>query len=69
VVVDKVKLALVLLVLGLVIGICLGYGMIPRPYNTLVFDLMMSLTFIYVCIWTIRKRHAHEENEKDQLRE
>jgi ABC-type nitrate/sulfonate/bicarbonate transport system permease component len=53
-----------LLVLGLVIGVWQGYGtateskfVIPQP--KLIFELMMSLTFMYTCIWTIRKSCAH----------
>ena len=64
--VDKVKLAVALLILGLVIGTCLGYGILGIPQTRLAFDLMMLLTFVWMLIWTIRKRHA---NEKDQRRE
>lgn len=65
-VVDKTKLAVVLLILGLVIGTCLGYGILSIPQPGLAFDLMMLLTFVWMLIWTIRKRHV---NEKAQLRE
>ncbi len=64
--VNKAKLAVALLILGLVIGICHGYGILRIPQPRLVFDLMTLLTFMYLCIWTIRKRHV---NEKDQRRE
>ena len=55
-----------LLILGLVIGICVGCGIFRFPQPRLAFDLMMLLTFISMLIWTIEKRHV---NEKDQMRE
>ena len=59
---GKTKLAVALLTLGLVIGTCLGYGILKIPQPRLVFDLMMLMTFISMLIWTIRKRRV---NEKD----
>lgn len=53
---NKNKLAVTLLILGLVIGTCIGYGIIPQ--GRLVFDLMMLLTFISMLIWTVRKRRV-----------
>ena len=64
--VNKAKLAVALLILGLVIGVFHGYGVLRIPQPRLVFDLMTLLTFMYLCIWTIRKHHA---DEKDQRRE
>ena len=63
---GKTKLAVALLILGLAIGTCIGCGVLSIPQPKLVFDLMMLLTFISMLIWTIRKHHA---NEKDQRRE
>ncbi len=59
-------MAVALLILGLVIGVFQGYGVLRIPQPRLVFDLMTLLTFMYLCIWTIRKRYA---DEKDQRRE
>ena len=66
VILDKTKLSVALLVLGLIIGTCIGCGVLRIPQPKLVFDLMMLLTFISMLIWTIGKRHV---NEKDQMRE
>ena len=66
VILDRAKLAVALLILGLVIGTCIGYGVLRIPQPRLMFDLMMLLTFISMLIWTIKKRHA---NEKDRRRE
>jgi len=51
---DKVKLALVLLGTGMVVGFCAGYGIfrVPQP----LFELIILLMFIYLAIWGIRKR-------------
>ena len=57
-VVDKTKLAVALLILGLSIGTCIGYGVLRIPQPRLAFDLMMLLTFVWMLIWTIKKRHA-----------
>lgn len=62
-IVEK-KLAVALLILGLVIGTCLGYGILSIPQPKLAFDLMMLLTFVWMLIWTIRKRHANEKNQR-----
>ena len=65
--VSKAKLAVALLIiLGLVIGTCIGSGILRITQPRIVVDLMMLLTFISMLFWTIRKRHA---NEKGQLRE
>jgi len=55
--------AFLLLILGLVVGVWQGYGtaigsnlVIPQP--KLMFDLMMLLTFVWMLIWTIRKRRV-----------
>ena len=64
--VNKAKLAVALLILGLVIGVFHGCGVLRIPQPKLAFDLMMLLTFISTLIWTIRKRYA---DEKDQRRE
>jgi len=56
VVVDKTKLAVTLLILGLSLGTCIGYGVLRISQPKLAFDLMMLLTFISMLIWTIRKR-------------
>ena len=61
-IVDKTRLAVALLILGLVIGTCIGYGIIPQ--GRLVFDFMMLLTFVWMLIWTIRKRHSNEKNQR-----
>ena len=53
---DKTKLAVALLILGLAIGTCIGYGVLSIPQPRFVFDLMMLLTFIWMLIWTIRKK-------------
>ena len=59
-IVDKTRLAVALLILGLAIGTCIGYGVIPHP--RLMFDLMMLSTFVWMLIWTIRKRHVCTRN-------
>lgn len=61
--------AVVLLVLGLAIGVWQGYmfgsgSNLVIPHFKLFFEIMMSLTFIYTCIWTIRKRYRNREKEK-----
>ncbi len=61
---GKVRLALVLLVLGLVIGICVVSGIIRLSQPRLAFDLMMLLTFVSMLIWTIRERHADEKDKR-----
>jgi uncharacterized membrane protein YfcA len=68
VVVKKTKLAVALSILGLVVGTCIGYGIIriSQSQGKFVFDLMFLLTMIYTLIRTIRERQA---NEKDQWRE
>ena len=55
------KKAFLLLISGLVIGVWQGYCtaigsnlVIPQP--KLMFDLMMLSTFVWMLIWTIRKR-------------
>ena len=66
---NKNKLAVALLVLGLIIGVCTGCGILRIIQPRLMFDLMMLLTAVWMLIWTIwtiRKRHA---DEKDQRRE
>ena len=60
--------ALVLLILGLVIGACHGYGIFRIPQPKLMFDLMTLLTFIYICIWTIRKRRTRERYSQGRSR-
>ena len=57
--------AFILIILGLVIGVWQGYGtaidsnlVIPQPQ--LVIELMMLLTFMYIFVWTIRKRNKNE---------
>ena len=57
---DKAKFSVALLILGLVIGICIGSGILRLSQPMLAFDLMMLLTFVSMLIWTIRKRHADE---------
>jgi len=65
---GKTKLAVALLTLGLVIGTCLGYGILRIPQPRLVFDLMMLLTFISMLIWTIRKRRVNEKDPAEGVR-
>jgi len=57
--------AVFLLILGLIIGVWQGYGtaiasnlVIPQP--KIVLELVMLLTLMYTCVWTIRKRHKNE---------
>ena len=57
--------AFLLVISGLVIGVWQGYGtamgsnlVIPQP--KLVLELVLLLTFMYTCVWTIRKRHKKE---------
>ena len=64
---GKTKLAVALLTLGLVIGTCLGYGILKIPQPRLVFDLMMLMTFISMLIWTIRKRRVNEKKDQRRL--
>ena len=45
-IVDKTKLAVTLLILGLAIGTCIGSGVLSIPRPRLAFDLMMLLTFV-----------------------
>ena len=52
----KVKLALVLLMSGIVFGFCQGYGILKIPQPKLMFELMTLLMYIYLFIWAIRKR-------------
>ena len=59
---DKTKLKVALIILGLVIGTCIGTGVLRIPQPKLAFDLMFLLTSIWMLIWTIRKRRV---NEKD----
>ena len=65
---GKTKLAVALLTLGLVIGTCLGYGILKIPQPRLVFDLMMLMTFISMLIWTIRKRRVNEKDPAEGVR-
>jgi len=64
VVINKNKLAVALLILGLVIGICVGSGIVRLSQPRLAFDLMMLLTFVSMLIWTIRERHANEKDKR-----
>ena len=66
--VDRAKLAVALLILGLVIGTCIGCGILRIPQPKLAFDLMMLLTFISTLIWTIRKRYADEKEQRRRWR-
>jgi len=68
VVVNKAKLAVALLILGLVIGTCLGYGILSIPQPRFAFDLMMLLTFVWMLIWTIRKRRVNEKDSAEGVR-
>ena len=59
--------AFLLLILGLVVGVWQGYGtaigsnlVIPRP--KLMLDLMMLSTFVWMLIWTIKKRQVRARN-------
>ena len=64
VILDKTKLSVALLVLGLVIGVLCGCGILRIPQPKLAFDLLMLLTFVSMLIWTIRKRHADEKVQR-----
>ena len=59
-VVDKTKLAVALLILGLVIGTCIGAGVLRISQPRFMFDLMILSTLVWMLIWTIRKRHTNE---------
>lgn len=63
-VVNKTKLAGALLILGLVVGTCVGYGVLntTQSQGKFAFDLMFLLTMVWMLIWTIRKRHVNEED-------
>lgn len=61
-IVDKTKLAVALMILGLSLGTCIGAGVLRIPQPRLMFDLMSLLTMIYIFIWTIRKRHVRARN-------
>ena len=57
--------AFFILILGLVSGVWQGYGtaiasnlVIPQP--KLIIELVLLLTFMYTCVWTIRKRQKNE---------
>jgi hypothetical protein len=54
--VSEAELAVALSILGLVIGTCIGAGVLDMPKPKLMFDLMMLSTFVWMLIWTIRKR-------------
>ncbi len=68
-VVNKTKLAVVLLVLGLVFGILVGYGVlsITQSQGKFLFDLMFLLTMIWMLISTIRKRHADKGSVEELI--
>ncbi len=67
--VSKAKLAVALLIiLGLVIGTCIGSGILRLSQPRLAFDLMMLLTFISMLIWTIRKRRVNEKDPAEGMR-
>lgn len=65
---NNAKLAVALLILGLVIGVFYGCGILRMPQPRLAFDLMMLLTFISMLIWTIRKRRVNEKGPAEGLR-
>jgi len=56
--VSEAKLAVALSILGLVIGTCVGAGVLEIPQPKFMFDLMMLSTFVWVLIWTIRKNRV-----------
>ena len=69
--VTKNKLAVALLVLGLIIGVCTGCGILRIIQPRLMFDLMMLLTAVWMLIWTIwtiRKRHVNEKGSAEGVR-
>jgi len=56
-----------LLILGLVIGTCLGYGVLSIPQPKLAFDLRILLTFVWMLVWTIRKRHGATSSSSHEV--
>ena len=66
--ISEAKLAVALLILGLVIGTCIGCGILRIPQPRLAFDLMLLLTFISMLIWAIRKRHVNEKGPAEGVR-
>lgn len=66
--IAKVKLALVLLMSGIVFGFCQGYGILKIPQPKFVFDLIVLLTFIYLLIWKIRKRVEKRKRTPEKTR-
>ena len=64
----RMKAAL-LLITGLAIGAWYSYGIATgskpaSPQHRLIFEIMMLLTFVWMLIWTIRKRHADEKDKR-----
>lgn len=62
--VAKVKLALVLLISGIVFGFCYAHGILRILQPGLMFDLMTLLTMIYLFVWTIRKRREQKSIDR-----
>lgn len=62
-VMGKAKFSVVLIIIGLVIGIFVGYGILRLP--RFVFNLMMLLTFIWMLIWTVKKRRVSKRPAKE----
>ena len=60
--VSEAKLVVALSILGLVFGTCVGAGVLRIPQPKIMFDLMMLSTFVWMLIWTIRKRRVRARN-------
>ena len=63
---DKTKLAVALLILGLVTSVLYGCGILGIPQSKLAFRRMLLLTFILTIIWNIRKRRVNEKVQRSE---
>ena len=62
------KLGLVLLISGMVFGICLVHGILRVPDPKLLFDLMFLLTMIYLLVSNIRTRMEKKGRRNERTR-